>query len=53
MVQKKRLYARFGIREYWIVVPESEEIEVYTLKNNDYQLYKIYSMTNFRPTKQI
>jgi Uma2 family endonuclease len=53
MVQKKRLYARFGIREYWIVVPESEEIEVYTLKNNAYQLYKIYSMTNFRPTKQI
>ena len=43
MVQKKRLYARFGIREYWIAIPESEEIEVYTLKNNTYQLYKIYS----------
>ena len=41
MVQKKRLYARFGIREYWIAIPESEEIEVYTLKNNTYQLYKI------------
>ncbi len=43
MVQKKRLYARFGVKEYWIVIPESEEIEVYVLKNNTYQLYKIYS----------
>jgi len=43
VVQKKRLYARFGVKEYWIVIPESEEIEVYILKNNTYQLYKIYS----------
>jgi len=31
------------VKEYWIVIPESEEIEVYILKNNTYQLYKIYS----------
>ncbi|CAG0940610.1 hypothetical protein BROC_01100 [Candidatus Brocadiaceae bacterium] len=42
MVQKKRLYARFGVKEYWIVIPEEEEIEVYTLKDNTYQLYQTY-----------
>jgi len=42
MVQKKRLYARFGVKEYWIVIPEEEEIEVYILKDNTYQLYRTY-----------
>ena len=43
MVQKKRLYARFGVKEYWIVIPEEEEIEVYILKGEAYQLYKTYT----------
>ncbi len=42
VVQKKRLYARFGVKEYWIVIPDCEEIEIYTLKDNTYQLYKSY-----------
>lgn len=42
MVQKKKLYAKFGVKEYWIVIPEGEEIEIYTLKDNAYQLYKAY-----------
>lgn len=42
MVQKKKVYAKFGVREYWIVIPESEEIEVYTIKDNTYQLCKAY-----------
>lgn len=43
MVQKKRLYARFGVKEYWIVLPEEEEVEVYILKDNTYQLSQTYS----------
>lgn len=42
MVLKKKLYAKFGVKEYWIVIPEGEEIEIYTLKDNIYQLYKAY-----------
>ncbi|MFN3533169.1 MAG: Uma2 family endonuclease [Candidatus Brocadia sp.] len=39
LVVKKKLYARFGVKEYWIVIPESKEIEVYILKDSSYQLY--------------
>jgi len=43
LVQKKRLYARFGVKEYWIVIPDEELIEIYTLKENTYMLHKTYS----------
>lgn len=43
LVQKKRLYAKFGVKEYWIVVPLEESIEIYILKDKTYVLYKTYS----------
>lgn len=46
MVQKKRLYARFGVKEYWIVIPEEKEIEVHILKDSIYQLHAAYSKTD-------
>ncbi|MDR4503197.1 MAG: Uma2 family endonuclease [Candidatus Scalindua sp.] len=42
MVQKKKLYAQFGVKEYWIVIPEDESIEIYLLDNTAYKLFKIY-----------
>lgn len=42
MVQKKRLYAKFGVKEYWIAIPEEGSIEIYLLKDNTFQLYKAY-----------
>lgn len=42
-IQKKKLYARFGVREYWIVAPDDEMVEVYQLKGEgEYQLHKTY-----------
>ncbi|MBI5526122.1 MAG: Uma2 family endonuclease [Deltaproteobacteria bacterium] len=38
MVLKKRLYAHFGVKEYWIVIPEEEAIDVYVLHDNAYDL---------------
>ena len=46
MVQKKRLYARFGVKEYWVVIPDCEEIEIYILKDNTYRLYKSYNKSD-------
>ena len=43
LVQKKKLYAKFGVTEYWIVIPEDGSVEIYILKDNTYQLLKTYS----------
>ena len=38
-------YQRAGIQEYWMVSPEYEQIEVYTLQENKrYELSKIYTI---------
>jgi Uma2 family endonuclease len=39
-VQKKMLYARCGVKEYWMVAPKEKFIEVYSLKNKEYALTK-------------
>lgn len=43
VVQKKKLYAKFNVKEYWIVIPEEKEVEVYVLKGEAYRLYKTYT----------
>jgi len=35
-VRKRRLYARFGVKEYWIVDPEGERVEVHVLESEQY-----------------
>ncbi len=38
--RKKDLYEKFGIKEYWLIDPFSQSIEVFTLdENNKYDLY--------------
>lgn len=36
--QKKMLYARFGVKEYWIVAPKEKLVDLYQLKNKEYAL---------------
>lgn len=40
LVNKKELYARFGVQEYWIVDPLKQWVEIYTLKEKEYTLYQ-------------
>ncbi|MEA3485528.1 MAG: Uma2 family endonuclease [Candidatus Aerophobetes bacterium] len=41
---KRALYARYGVREYWIVDPEEKTIQVLTLKKEGYETSGIYKM---------
>ena len=36
---KKELYARFGVKEYWIGDPANKALEILTLKEGRYDLY--------------
>jgi len=41
-VFKRRLYAKYGVREYWIVDPEEETVEVLTLGERGYERAGLY-----------
>jgi Uma2 family endonuclease len=36
---KKELYARFGVKEYWIGDPANRSLEILVLKDGDYRLH--------------
>lgn len=42
-VQKKELYERFGIKEFWVVDPANKVIEVFVLEGKKYVLYSFKS----------
>ncbi len=39
---KKDLYEKSGVREYWLVEPETQTVEVYLLKNGKFVLDDVY-----------
>ncbi|MCS6796854.1 MAG: Uma2 family endonuclease [Raineya sp.] len=39
-VEKKDLYEKFGVQEYWIVEPANRVIEIFTLQNGKYVLHQ-------------
>jgi Uma2 family endonuclease len=43
LIQKKKLYSRVGVKEFWIVIPGEESIEVYILKDNTFLLHRTYT----------
>lgn len=42
--RKKDVYARCGVREYWLVGPEDKSIEVYHLDGEVFLLHDIYTL---------
>jgi Uma2 family endonuclease len=43
---KLRTYARFGVKEYWIVDPEECAVEVYQLAQEGYELVRTFHQTD-------
>lgn len=40
LFDKKEIYEKFGVKEYWLVDPKKEWIEIYSLENGGYQLHQ-------------
>ena len=38
-VDKKEIYQKYGVKEYWIVFPEYDTIEVFTLEEGSYKIF--------------
>lgn len=43
-IDKKNLYERFALPEYWLIDPRNGSIEVYVFENNRYQTYSFASV---------
>lgn len=41
---KKKLYARFGVPEYWVLDPAARRVELYRLEPQGYRLTGLYEM---------
>ncbi|MBR1398192.1 MAG: Uma2 family endonuclease [Selenomonadaceae bacterium] len=42
-IQKKSIYEKYGVKEYWIVDPFSKSVEIYLLKDGKFILDDVYS----------
>jgi Uma2 family endonuclease len=51
--KKKQTYEQNGIKEYWIVDPDTQEVEVFELHNSAYVSLGVFRGKNTLPTKVI
>lgn len=42
-IEKRRLYAKYGVEEYWVIDPQTRSIEVYRLRGAILDLVAIYT----------
>lgn len=42
-VEKRDIYQRYGVQEYWLVDPQEKLIEIFTLENGRYEPFSAAS----------
>lgn len=40
---KRKLYERYGVREYWIVDPDAQTIEILQMTDDGFKTYRVFS----------
>ncbi|MBI5192128.1 MAG: Uma2 family endonuclease [Nitrospirae bacterium] len=43
LINKKRIYAKYGVKEYWIADPQEKTVELFILNNEQFDLKKSYA----------
>ena len=51
--EKFNLYQEVGVKEYWVVFPDAEEISVYLLENETYRLMNQYQENDQAPVNTL
>ena len=41
---KKDIYAKYGVKEYWIVSPSDKSVDAYVLEGSSYILHDVYTL---------
>ncbi len=50
---KKAIYEKYRVPEYWIVIPELQTVEIFTIENNKYKLHSIAELEGTVTSKVI
>ncbi len=46
LIKKKKLYAKFGVREYWLVDPGEKAVEIHSLKGEVFSLSRSFTLND-------
>lgn len=44
-IEKKNIYERFGVKEFWLIDPQNEEVEIYYIENQRFELLSAATRT--------
>ncbi|MBF0487397.1 MAG: Uma2 family endonuclease [Nitrospirae bacterium] len=50
---KKAIYEKYGVPEYWIVMPEQKKIEIFTIEGDKYKLFTVAAIEGVVTSKVI